>query len=121
MDDSLEQPTSEFKKPADDVDDDNDQSSDEEDGGLDWTKLLFDASSHSTDLCSPRSRPAALRPVIPKRGEKEYEPRMAGGSNLQVHVLERSRAAMFETLKATRATSRFVRDTILIRAFIDSL
>ncbi|TEB40113.1 hypothetical protein FA13DRAFT_1619379 [Coprinellus micaceus] len=45
-----------------------------------------------------------MRPVIPKRGEKEFEPR-AGGSSLQAHILDRSRAAMFETLKATRTTS----------------
>ncbi|RXW15794.1 hypothetical protein EST38_g10062 [Candolleomyces aberdarensis] len=89
MDESLELPNAHARPLADSVQEDNEQSSDEEDGGLDWTKLL----------------PAALRPVIPKRGEKEYEPRMAGGSNLQVHVLERSRAAMFETLKATRTTS----------------
>ncbi|TFK27574.1 hypothetical protein FA15DRAFT_635476 [Coprinopsis marcescibilis] len=67
----------------------NEQASDDEDDGLDWTKLL----------------PPAQRPVIPKRGEKEYEPRAGGGSNLQLHVLERSRAAMFETLKTKRTTS----------------
>ncbi|KAF6747831.1 tRNA-splicing endonuclease subunit sen54 N-term-domain-containing protein [Ephemerocybe angulata] len=93
MDESLELPNVQLQKPADIVAaEDDEQGSDDEDGGLDWTKLL----------------PAALRPVIPKRGEKEYEPRTgtAGGeSGLQVHVLERSRTAMFETLKATRTTS----------------
>ena len=51
-------------------------------------------------------RPAAARPVIPKRGEKEFEPRARGGTNLQAHVLERSRAAMFDTLLTTRTISR---------------
>ncbi|EAU86300.1 hypothetical protein CC1G_08024 [Coprinopsis cinerea okayama7 len=48
-----------------------------------------------------------MRPVIPKRGEKEYEPRAGVGnaSSLQQHVLDRSRNAMFETLRATRTTS----------------
>ncbi|KAL9714130.1 tRNA-splicing endonuclease subunit sen54 [Leucoagaricus gongylophorus] len=50
-------------------------------------------------------RPAAARPVIPKRGEKEFEPRARGGTNLQAHVLERSRAAMFDTLLTTRTIS----------------
>ncbi|KAJ3502428.1 hypothetical protein NMY22_g18586 [Coprinellus aureogranulatus] len=89
MDDDLELPSAAAQKAADSVAEDNDQeASDDEDGGLDWTKLL----------------PAAMRPVIPKRGEKEFEPR-AGGSGLQAHILDRSRAAMFETLKATRTTS----------------
>lgn len=51
-------------------------------------------------------RPGAARPVIPKRGEKEFEPRADGGTNLQVHVLERSRAAMLDTLRTTRTISR---------------
>ncbi|KAH9480353.1 putative tRNA-splicing endonuclease subunit sen54 [Psilocybe cubensis] len=92
MDDNLEAPSSlPPKTPLGDLppDADEDQSSDEEDGGLDWTKLL----------------PAAARPVIPKRGEKEFEPRQGGGTNLQLHVLDRSRNAMFETLRATRTIS----------------
>ncbi|KAF9007910.1 tRNA-splicing endonuclease subunit sen54 N-term-domain-containing protein [Cyathus striatus] len=92
MDDSLEAPSAlPPKLPEADLapEDDENSSGDEEDGGLDWTKLL----------------PAASRPVIPKRGEKEFEPRGAGGTNLQLHVLERSRMAMFETLRTTRATS----------------
>ncbi|KAJ3516480.1 hypothetical protein NMY22_g14199 [Coprinellus aureogranulatus] len=89
MDDALELPSAAAQKPAENFAGDNDQdASEDEDGGLDWTKLL----------------PAAMRPVIPKRGEKEFEPR-AGGSSLQAHILDRSRAAMFETLKATRTTS----------------
>ncbi|KAF8158038.1 tRNA-splicing endonuclease subunit sen54 N-term-domain-containing protein [Crassisporium funariophilum] len=92
MDDSLELPTAlPPKAPLGDLppDDDDQQSSDEEDGGLDWTKLL----------------PASARPVIPKRGEKEFEPRAGGGSNLQLHVLDRARGAMFDTLRATRTIS----------------
>ena len=41
MDESLELPGAAAQKPADDVAEDNDQdASDDEDGGLDWTKLL---------------------------------------------------------------------------------
>ncbi|KAG6841509.1 hypothetical protein C0991_010123 [Blastosporella zonata] len=69
-------------------DDDEAQSSEDEDGGLDWTKL-----------------PGIARPVIPKRGEKEFEPKPGGGSGLQVHVLDSARSAMFETLRATRTIS----------------
>ncbi|KAK7465282.1 tRNA-splicing endonuclease subunit sen54 [Stygiomarasmius scandens] len=93
MDDLLEKPSAELvKKPlGEDVDAENDaeSSGDEEDGGLDWTKLL----------------PPSSRPVIPKRGEKEFEPSIEGGSNLQQHILQRSRNAMFEALRATRSTA----------------
>ncbi|PPQ85172.1 hypothetical protein CVT25_004179 [Psilocybe cyanescens] len=95
MDDNLETPTSlPPKTPLGDLppDADEEQSSDEEDGGLDWTKLL----------------PASARPIIPKRGEKEFEPREGGGTNLQLHVLDRARNAMLETLRATRTISRQV-------------
>ncbi|KAJ7496042.1 tRNA-splicing endonuclease subunit sen54 N-term-domain-containing protein [Mycena galericulata] len=50
-------------------------------------------------------RPSAARPVIPRRGEKEFEPQPGGGSGLQVHVLDRSRNAMFDALRATRTIS----------------
>ncbi|KAG6845162.1 hypothetical protein H0H87_012958 [Tephrocybe sp. NHM501043] len=69
-------------------DDEDAQSSEDEDGGLDWTKL-----------------PGIARPVIPKRGEKEFEPKAGGGSGLQIHVLESARSAMFDTLRATRTIS----------------
>ncbi|KAG1863972.1 tRNA-splicing endonuclease subunit sen54 N-term-domain-containing protein [Suillus tomentosus] len=46
-----------------------------------------------------------MRPIIPKRGEKDFEPAPGGGSGLQVHVLDRARAAMFDALKADRAIS----------------
>lgn len=49
-----------------------------------------------------------MRPVIPKRGEKDFEPAAGGGSGLQVHVLDRARAAMFDALKADRAISRYI-------------
>ncbi|KAF8625909.1 hypothetical protein AX17_006635 [Amanita inopinata Kibby_2008] len=85
----------------------------EEDGGLDWTKLL----------------PSTARPVIPKRGEKEFEPRAQAaaaaaaattatatesptqgpstlpGTSLQQHVLNRARSAMFEALRTARTIS----------------
>ncbi|KAG1824181.1 tRNA-splicing endonuclease subunit sen54 N-term-domain-containing protein [Suillus variegatus] len=66
------------------------ESSGDEDGGLDWTKL---------------PKIGTMRPVIPKRGEKDFEPAPGGGSGLQVHVLDRARAAMFDALKADRAIS----------------
>ncbi|KJA24016.1 hypothetical protein HYPSUDRAFT_39134 [Hypholoma sublateritium FD-334 SS-4] len=91
MDDSLEKPSSLFPKTplTDEAPEDDEQLSDEEDGGLDWTKLL----------------PPSARPIIPRRGEKEFEPRSGGGTNLQLHVLDRSRLAMFDTLRATRTIS----------------
>ena len=55
---------------------------------------------HSTGLSS------SSRPVIPKRGEKDYEPK--AGSNLQQHLLERMRAAMFSALGGERTISRWV-------------
>ncbi|KAJ6594127.1 tRNA-splicing endonuclease subunit sen54 N-term-domain-containing protein [Mycena capillaripes] len=92
MDDSLEQPDA--KPPTitseGDSQEDGDQASDDEgDVVLDWTKLV----------------PSAARPVIPRRGEKEFEPQPGGGSGLQLHVLDRSRNAMFEALRATRTIS----------------
>lgn len=48
------------------------------------------------------------RPIIPRRGEKEFEPAPGGGSGLQIHVLDRARSAMFDALRATRSTSRCV-------------
>ena len=52
-----------------------------------------------------RLGPSASRPVIPKRGEKEYEP--ASESSLQKHNLESSRAAMFSALAAERTISKY--------------
>jgi tRNA-splicing endonuclease subunit Sen54 len=43
---------------------------------------------------------------MPKRGEKEFEPRVNGGTNLQLHILDRARSAMFEALRSVRAISR---------------
>ncbi|KAJ3777072.1 tRNA-splicing endonuclease subunit sen54 N-term-domain-containing protein [Lentinula raphanica] len=89
MDDNLEKPTAELKAEAGDDLAEEDQSSGDEDQGLDWTKLM----------------PKAARPVIPKRGDKEYEPSKKGGSGLQQHILQRSRNAMFEALRADRTIS----------------
>lgn len=91
MDDSFEQPTALPKKipPSANVEDQEEQSSGgEEDGALDWTKLS-----------------GGLRLVIPKRGEKDFEPKPGGGSGLQVHVLDAARTAMFEALRAKRTIS----------------
>ncbi|KAF5377948.1 hypothetical protein D9615_006756 [Tricholomella constricta] len=89
MDDSYEQPAPLPERPlSENQEEEDEQSSGEEDGGLDWTKL-----------------PGVLRPVIPKRGEKDFEPKPGGGSGLQVHVLDTARVAMFDALRATRSIS----------------
>ncbi|KAI6144852.1 hypothetical protein EDD17DRAFT_1496041 [Pisolithus thermaeus] len=46
------------------------------------------------------------RPVIPERGEKDFEPVHGRDSDLQLHVLDQARGAMFETLRARRGISR---------------
>ncbi|KAG6334811.1 hypothetical protein ID866_4283 [Astraeus odoratus] len=89
MDDALEIPQAHLK-PSPEGAGDDEHSSGDEDGGLDWTKL-------------PKSGTA--RPVIPKRGEKDFEPTHGGGSALQLHVLDRARGAMFEALRAERSIS----------------
>ncbi|KAG9315968.1 tRNA-splicing endonuclease subunit sen54 N-term-domain-containing protein [Chiua virens] len=87
MDDTLEIP----RPRAGQIQEGDDHSSEDEDAGLDWTKL-------------PKPG-AAARPIIPKRGEKDFEPTPGGGSGLQLHVLDRSRDAMFDTLRANRTIS----------------
>ncbi|KAF8478053.1 tRNA-splicing endonuclease subunit sen54 N-term-domain-containing protein [Russula ochroleuca] len=93
MDDTLEQPKhSANLNTSGTGDGDHEQdSSGDEDGGLDWTKL-------------PMGN-AAARPVILKRGEKDFEPAHGGGSGLQRHNLERARSAMFDALRSTRTIS----------------
>ncbi|KAI0313847.1 tRNA-splicing endonuclease subunit sen54 N-term-domain-containing protein [Amylostereum chailletii] len=91
MDDIFERP-SPISQAADVTRDDADeQSSGDEDGGLDWTKLPKGSNIH--------------RPVIPKRGEKDFEPNVDGPSGLQMHNLDRARLAMFDALRSTRAIS----------------
>ncbi|KAH8104779.1 tRNA-splicing endonuclease subunit sen54 N-term-domain-containing protein [Cristinia sonorae] len=97
MDDDLEQPSSVSlpqseprKSQLEDGDGaDAELSSGDEDEGLDWSKLPSSIS----------------RPVIPKRGDKDFEPSVHGGSGLQRHVLDRARNAMLDALKAKRNTS----------------
>ncbi|KIK55364.1 hypothetical protein GYMLUDRAFT_205657 [Collybiopsis luxurians FD-317 M1] len=89
MDDNLQQPNAEPKIRLGDEVDEEEQLSGDEDEGPDWTKLI----------------PNAARPIIPKRGDKEFEPSKHGGSGLQQHILNRSRNAMFEALRATRTIS----------------
>lgn len=55
-----------------------------------------------------RKSGAAARPIIPKRGEKDFEPAPGGGSGFQLHVLDRSRDAMFEAIRVNRTISRLV-------------
>lgn len=47
------------------------------------------------------------RPVIPKRGEKEYEPSGDKGTDLQQYKLDRIRDAMFSALDVERTVSRY--------------
>ncbi|PCH39798.1 hypothetical protein WOLCODRAFT_66993 [Wolfiporia cocos MD-104 SS10] len=90
MDDSLEKPTAISQPSNQEEREEEDQSSGDEDQGPDWTKLPYGSIS---------------RPVIPKRGEKEFEPSTAGGSGLQRHVLDRARSAMLDALSAPRTIS----------------
>ncbi|GAB1522799.1 tRNA-splicing endonuclease subunit sen54 [Rhizoctonia solani] len=84
MDDQLELPTSIV--PKDQQDDDGESSGDE--GMPDWTNI-------------PGVR-GLSRAVIPKRGEKEFEPAAGGKTALQSHVLNKSRNAMLSALKGSR-------------------
>ncbi|KAI6102327.1 hypothetical protein EDD16DRAFT_1696651 [Pisolithus croceorrhizus] len=86
MDDILERPPLHSKSSGDE-----EQSSGDEDGALDWTKL---------------AKHVPTRPVIPERGEKDFEPVHGRDSDLQLHVLDQARGAMFETLRARRGISR---------------
>lgn len=64
--------------------------------------------SYINDGRSGRKLGAAARPIIPKRGEKDFEPAPGGESGLQLHALDRSRDAMFEALRTNRTISRLV-------------
>ncbi|KAJ3930684.1 MAG: hypothetical protein NXY57DRAFT_1084645 [Lentinula lateritia] len=79
MDDNLELPNNDGPeiRVGDNLEEE-DQSSGDEDEGPDWIKLM----------------PKAARPVIPKRGDKEFEPSKQGGSGLQQHILQRARNAI---------------------------
>jgi hypothetical protein len=48
------------------------------------------------------------RAVIPKRGEKEFEPAAGGATALQSHVLTKSRNAMLSALQGSRGAARLV-------------
>jgi len=67
---------------------------------------VFHPSDAVSILCSAfRLGPSASRPVIPKRGDKEYEP--TSESNLQKYNLGRARVAMFDALRAERTISKY--------------
>ena len=99
MDDTLEKPLASKSKVDEDVDN-AEQSSDEDDGGPDWTRLPGLTSTSS------------LKPAIPKRGDKEFEP-VGGvdgngkGTGLQQYKLDRIRAAMFSALDVEKTVSRY--------------
>ena len=52
------------------------------------------------------SSSTAGRPVIPKRGDKEYEPTGDRGTDLQQYKLDRVRDAMLNALDVERTISR---------------
>ncbi|KAG8765654.1 tRNA-splicing endonuclease subunit sen54 [Ceratobasidium sp. 428] len=87
MDEQLELPTSIV--PKDQQDEGNESSEGEE--MPDWTNI-------------PGIR-GLSRAIIPKRGEKEFEPAEGGATALQSHVLSKSRNAMFEALRGSRGAS----------------
>lgn len=115
MDDTLEQRIN-ISGESERNEDNEQDASDGEDGGLDWTKLPYVLPPSVFHLVVGHNRPSlfslgsgghATRPVIPKRGEKDFEPAHGGGSGLQRHNLERARSAMFDALRSTRAISRY--------------
>ncbi|EJD55646.1 hypothetical protein AURDEDRAFT_78886 [Auricularia subglabra TFB-10046 SS5] len=86
MDDALEQPKPADKAPRDNAEEQDEEGEDED--GPDWSNI-----------------PLPGRAFIPKRGEKEYEPRAASGTSLQQHLLERSRNAMFDAISGVRGAN----------------
>jgi tRNA-splicing endonuclease subunit Sen54 len=91
MDDVLEQPGA-IAAPDPNADAANINSSDDEGDALDWSKVPT-AIADST-----------VRPFIPKRGEKDFQP--TEGSNLQAYNLQRSRESMFTVLRTSKVVSR---------------
>ncbi|KAG8955231.1 tRNA-splicing endonuclease subunit sen54 [Tulasnella sp. 419] len=96
MDDSLENPVPSQPPKPEDLGGEDDLSGDEEDVA-DWTK--FSSIKFTLD-----------KPIIPKRGEKDFEPTggpslHATGSNLQSHALNRARDAMYSALQVERGIS----------------
>ncbi|KIO32220.1 hypothetical protein M407DRAFT_18791 [Tulasnella calospora MUT 4182] len=96
MDDSLENPT--IVLPKDPVEDGIDDDDDLDGNAADWANL-------------PKGKVDITRPIIPKRGEKYFEP-VGGpsalpnsGSGLQQHMLDKARSAMYSALKAERGVS----------------
>lgn len=77
---------------------------------VDWTKLpsvpflynVWQPYCSNAQVC--RGAHPSAKPVIPKRGDKDFEP-AAGGSSLQAYSLERSRQAMTDALRGTRNIS----------------
>ncbi|KIJ27546.1 hypothetical protein M422DRAFT_271283, partial [Sphaerobolus stellatus SS14] len=90
MDDNLEQPT--FPHPKF-VDAEDEGGESDEDDGPDWTKF------------KPQTSSTTVKPALPKRGDKEFEPASNGPTNLQQFSLTRSRDAMFGALSAERDIS----------------
>lgn len=80
--------------------------------GQNYRKFARHLCSFGAYFANLRLGSSISRPVIPKRGEKEYEPKTEGakgeGSGLQKHYLDRARAAMLDALRATRSISRYL-------------
>lgn len=78
---------------------------------MDWTGQSFRTYAtlwrdfHLIEVLQGSKAHSAAKPVIPKRGEKDFEP--TEGSGLQSHQLQRARTAMFDVLRATRSTTMY--------------
>ena len=104
MDDVFEEPTHVSHIEREEAKTDGEDFSSGEDENMDWSKLPY--VHPIVALNSPDKGSSISRPVIPKRGEKDFEPSVQGGSGYQRHVLDNKRKAMFQALDVERNTSR---------------
>ncbi|KAH7104800.1 tRNA-splicing endonuclease subunit sen54 N-term-domain-containing protein [Auriculariales sp. MPI-PUGE-AT-0066] len=108
MDDSLAEP-GRFQPPSLAAPDaENEEELDEDEDGPDWSSVPAPTSSRAAGF-------------IPKRGEKDFEPRSAtgtgAGTGLQQHLLDKSRNAMFTALSGPRgATNRTMSHAVWLPA-----
>lgn len=104
MDDLFEKPIHISHNEREEDKTDGEDFSSGEDENMDWSKLPYVLSIDTFN--SPDQGSSISRPVIPKRGEKDFEPSVQGGSGYQRHILDNKRKAMFQALGVERNTSR---------------